>query len=170
MKLAAWLCIVSLLATPVAPAYAIDGTASIANTIGQHVDADAVVHYTTGINPMDYPCARASIIALYQQRDAISDLSRFHPKRVFTWVMDVSIYYMGRLVDFLKRVMNPDAVMSGVRKVQAMASVGNPLATIDRNVQGWAKQLSPRSQFVLKRKVYDLIHDTTNDDGSCKPD
>lgn len=163
VHLAAWLCIVSVLNSSVAPRQAVAAT-----TIGEHVDTDKLVHYSTGINPHDYPCARAAIITLYEKRSEIGDLNRFHPKRIFAWMVDTARYYMTRFMDFLMGLMNPDAVMNGVRKIQSMASGGNPLAGMGRQVEGWAKSLNPRSQFVLKRKIYDIIEDTTNNDGSCK--
>lgn len=130
--------------------------------------ADEVIYYTTGINPQDYPCARAGMLSLYEKRSAISDLSRFHPKRVFTWIAETSVYYTYRFIDFLKGLMHPNAVMNGVRRVQAMASGENPLQALDNTVSRWIEKLNPRSQYVLKRKVYNIIESTTNEDGSCK--
>lgn len=154
----AWLCIVSLCT----------GLAMSRGAMAGQLDNDKLVYYSTGINPNDYPCARASIIALYEKRTEIGDLSQFHPKRIFTWIMDTARYYMARFIDFLEGLMNPDAVMNGLRTIQSMARGGNPLAGLDRKVEGWATSLSPRSQFVLKRKIMDIIHKTTNEDGSCK--
>ena len=169
----AWLYILSLLGGLVVSRAALAGNAAdnahaIVGTIGEHVDADKVVYYSTGINPQDYPCARAGIIALYEKRAEISGLSRFHPKRIFMWVADMVRYYATRFMDFLMGLMNPDAVMKGVRAIQSMARGGNPLDAMDRKIEGWVNSLNPRNQFVLKRKIYNLIHNTTNADGSCK--
>lgn len=141
----------------------------VADVVREHVNTGSIVHYTTGINPDDYPCARAGIVRLYEKRGAVADLGRWHPKRLFAWVVDTSVYYTMRFVDFLKGLMNPNAVANGIREVHAMATGGgNPLARLDRKVSGWANDLSPRSQYVLQRKVHGIIRDTTNADGSCK--
>lgn len=140
----------------------------MADTVRTHVDADRMVHATTGINPQDYPCARAGLIGLYEKREAVTDLSRYNPKRIFAWVLDTSAYYMYRFVDWLEGLMSKDAVMRGVDRVKGLARGGNPLAGMDRKVEGWASNLGPKSQFVLKRKMDDLIQKTTNEDGSCK--
>lgn len=136
---------------------------------GVAVNTSTVVEYTTGVNPDDYPCAKAAITNLYHKRGKIADLSKFHPKRIFAWVVDTSVYYTHRFVDFLKGLMNPDAVANGIRKVHSMATNGgNPLAGADATVQGWVRDLSPSSQYVLQKKVHGIIENTTNSDGSCK--
>lgn len=140
-----------------------------AEGLKSHVNTGTIVQYTTGINPDDYPCAKAGITKLYQHRGKIADLGSFHPRRIFTWLMDTGVYLTSRFVDFLKRLMNPDAVASGIRKVHAMATGGgNPLAAADRAVEGWARDLSPRNQYVLQKRVHGIIKNTTNEDGSCK--
>lgn len=138
------------------------------STMSEHVNTGKVVEFTTGINPDNYPCARDAIVKLYHKRSNLSDLSSYHPKRIFTWIADTSIYYTYRFIDFLKGLMNPDALVNGIRKVQSMARGDNPLAGMDSKIEGWARDLSPRSQFVLQKKVHGIIHNTTNEDGSCK--
>lgn len=168
-----WICILSLALSSVSAQTALasgamDEARNAASTVGQHMNADSLVHYSTGINPQDYPCARAGIISLYEKRSQISDLSRFHPKRVFAWVMDTSVYYTMKFVDWLKGLMSADTMKNGLRKVQSMARGGNPLAGMDNRVEGWVSNLSPKSEFVLKRKMHSVIERTTNADGSCK--
>jgi len=164
-RIIAGLCVLSLFAVSLPAAMAAqDGGA--AET--RKSSADNLIHYATGFNPQDYPCARAGMIALYEKREDIANLGSFHPKRAIAWVVDTSVYYTMKFVDFLKGLMNPNAVANGIRKVQSMARGGNPLAGLDRKVDGWIADLNPRSQYVLKRKMANVIEDTTNADGSCK--
>lgn len=138
---------------------------TMADTVREHVTTSRIVHYTTGINPDDYPCAKAGIIRLYEKRGEIADLSRWHPKRIFAWIVDTSVYYTMRFVNFLKGLLDPEAVVSGFH---SLARGGNPLAALDNRVDAWARNLSPSSQYALQRKVRQIIDDTTNTDGSCK--
>lgn len=161
-RAAASVAMMAIMASAVLP------SAQAQESISEHVNTGKVVEFTTGINPDNYPCARDAIVKLYHKRSNLSDLSSYHPKRIFTWIADTSIYYTYRFIDFLKGLMNPDALVNGIRKVQSMARGGNPLAGMDSKIEGWARDLSPRSQFVLQRKVHGIIHNTTNEDGSCK--
>lgn len=160
-------CIASLLAGSAHATVSVD-TERMAGAVREHVGTERIVHYTTGINPQDYPCARASILALYEKRGELGDMSRYNPRRIFAWALDISAYYLYRFIDWLKGVMNPDAFMRGIDRIRGMARGGNPLAGMDRKVEGWAQDLSPKSRFVLQRKVHGLIEKTTNADGSCK--
>lgn len=128
---------------------------------------DKLVELATGINPQDYPCAREAIINLYEKRDEVGDLSRFHPQRLWVWAKETATYYFMRFMDFLTGLMNPSAVNEGIRHVEAMARGGNPLADMDRRVEGWMDSLNPRN-YVMTRKVHSLIENTTNEDGSCR--
>ncbi|MCH2546204.1 MAG: hypothetical protein MK052_01140 [Alphaproteobacteria bacterium] len=141
---------------------------AVASAVSEHVDGDAMVYYGTGINPQAYPCARAGIIHLYQQREEISSLGKFHPKRIFAWVLETSSYYMMRFVDFLKGLFNRGSIERGIQGIQSMAKGGNPLKGMDGKVEGWMSDLSPKGEFVLKRKMHNTIRNTTNEDGSCK--
>lgn len=167
-----WVCVSVLLLQMAAGSMALAADAeqnsSATVTTAAPTGADEVIYYATGINPQDYPCARSGMLALYEKRTAISDLSRFHPKRVFTWVAETSVYYTYRFIDFLKGLMNPNVITDGIRRIQAMASQQNPLQGLDNTVNRWLDKLNPRSQFVLKRKMFNIIENTTNEDGSCK--
>lgn len=144
-------------------------SATMQESISQHVTTDKVVHYTTGINPQDYPCARAGIAKLYEKRSALDDLERYHPKRVFVWIWDSAVYYTMVGVNYVKGLLQPNAMANGIRNVRNMASGGsNPLAGINRKISGWADNLSPSSQYAMQRKVEKIIKKSTNSDGSCK--
>lgn len=128
----------------------------------------SVVTQATGINPDDYPCAKAGIIALYENREKISNLSALHPKRVFTWTLETLTYYSIKFIHYIKGFFTVDAVKSGMRNVANIARSGDPLGSVSHKVDGWVSGLNPRSQFVMRQKVDKLIEDSTNDDGSCK--
>lgn len=129
---------------------------------------NTVVAQTTGVNPDDYPCAKAGIVALYENREKISNLSALHPKRVFTWTLETLTYYSIKFIHFIKGLFTVDAVKSGVRNVANIARSGDPLGSVSHKVDGWVSGLNPRSRFVMRRKVEKLIEDSTNEDGSCK--
>lgn len=131
------------------------------------VTTDKLVELATGINPQEYPCAREAIVNLYESRDEVGDLNRFHPKRLWIWAKETTTYYFMRFMDFLQSLMNPDAVTRGIQHIEAMARGGNPLAGMDRKVEGWMDSLNPRN-YVMTRKVHSLIENSTNEDGSCR--
>lgn len=131
------------------------------------VTTDKLVELATGINPQDYPCAREAIINLYEKRKEVGDLSRFHPQRLWVWAKETATYYFMRFMDFLQGLMDPDAVTAGIHRIEAMARGGNPLADMDRTVEGWMDNLNPHN-YVLTHKVHNLIENTTNEDGSCR--
>lgn len=131
------------------------------------VTTDKLVELATGINPQEYPCAREAIVNLYESRDEVGDLSRFHPKRLWVWAKETATFYFMRFMDFLQSLMNPDAVTRGIQRIEAMARGGNPLAGMDRKVEGWMDSLNPRN-YVMTRKVHSLIENSTNEDGSCR--
>ena len=133
------------------------------------------VKTATGVNPNDYPCAKAGIITLFQKRQEISSLSSWHPQRIFTWLLDMSVYYTRAVVHFFENLLSPGAIDAGIRRIHAMATSGDPIGaatnSIDRAVQkvdSWAVNLGTRSQAVLTGKVHGIINTTTNEDGSCK--
>ncbi|MGB1539575.1 MAG: hypothetical protein ACPG80_01320 [Rickettsiales bacterium] len=126
------------------------------------------VQQSIGINPDDYPCAKAGIMALYENRQKISNLSAFHPKRLFAWMLETMSYYALKVKNFFMQYTNPDALVSGVKQMQSMATSGDPLGSMERKVDGWVSSISPRGQFVMQHKVENIIQDTTNADGSCK--
>lgn len=148
--------------------------ASVASAVDDNLSQ--AVKSTTGVNPNDYPCAKAGIVNLFQKRQEIASLSSWHPQRIFTWMLDVTVYYTHATINFFKNLFSPGAIESGIRRIHAMAtSGGNPLDAATRSIDGamagvnsWATNLGSRSQSVLKDKVHGIIDNTTNEDGSCK--
>lgn len=150
-----------------APAAAQTDTAEPAD---QRSLSSHAVELTTGINPDHYPCARDSILKLYERRQELSSLSAYHPRRLWVWLEDNLSYYSAKVITFFKGFFTRESLNDGIRGIQSIAqgNVGNPLSSLDNKVEGWIKDLSPHSQEALKAQVEGLVRATTKSDGTCK--
>lgn len=125
---------------------------------------------TTGINPEAYPCAREGIIALYEKRENLAEMAQFDPRRLFVWVMDTATYYAFRLMDFIRALMDPQAVQRGLEELRAMARAPDPAGNVERQVRDWADELGHRTRYVLQEKAEAIVRKTTLADGRCRKD
>lgn len=165
----------TLVAALLAMLMAIGGGADNARAGATEAGLDLAVRSATGVDPNDYPCAKEGIVTLFKNRQEISNLSTFHPKRIFTWMLDTTVYFTNKVIGFFRGLMNPAAVENGIKRIMSMARSGNPLGSATRavdgavaNMDGWVNSLSRRTQSVLTGKVHGIIENTTNNDGSCK--
>lgn len=132
------------------------------------VNLSQASQYASVVNPSDYPCAKARISALYQNREHIANLSVFHPQRILNAVVEIAIFWYAKITHFFLSLFEPGVVNAGIRDVTALARSSNPFGAVEHKVDGWFSELTPRSKFALGKEVEKIIKDTTQADGSCK--
>lgn len=169
------LCILTLSALLIlipAASQAADGSLRAAATQAvDKIDTDTAVHYTTGINPADFPCARAAIGKLYDSRAKIANLKSYDPRRLLSWLTDQFMYYSMKITRYVMGFFDEGSIDAGIRNVEHLAKGGrmsNPLASMDAKIDGWIDNLGPRSQHVFADQVRMIISRTTSSDGTCK--
>lgn len=135
------------------------------------IDTDTAVHYATGINPADFPCARAAINKLYESRAKIANLKSYDPRRALSWLTDQFVYYSTKFTRYITSFFDQGSIDAGIQNVAHLAKggrMGNPLSGMDAKIDGWIENLGPRSQEVFADQVRTIVARTTSADGTCK--
>lgn len=183
------LCLAALLCATPTYAAAEDLQQQAGELAGQ-VDGNQVMRFTTGINPDDYPCARAAIMKLYESRAEISRLSDWHPRKIFTWMQDTFEYYSLKITRWVMGLFNGsdlsnNAITDGLQDVgnnivgaarggggkmrmPSLNSLDSKVRNMDSQVESWLDNLGPRSQTVVAEQVKSLIARAYSEDGFCK--
>lgn len=142
-----------------------------ASKVAGSIDTDKAVHFATGINPADFPCARGAITKLYHERLEVANLKSYHPRRLFTWLTDQFTIYSAKIANFFLGLFSKNSIESGINSVAHLAKGGrisNPLSGMDNKIDGWIENLGPNSQAAFTEQVKNLVSRTTGANGVCK--